>query len=99
LISNEIGCLVTRDDWYVDEMLDQFDPGYHVRDLFVTGLYYWSPDGNYIVLSIDPSSPGSDDGAWATAAIVDSAGERLQLIRRGWLLADNPWRPAIVGSN
>ncbi len=94
LVSTAITCPITKEDFQVDEYLEQFPRDGIPRLLYVQD-YDWSPDGNYIILLVDPAPPGSDDGGQEAIAVVDSMGEILNLFVDGWHWFNYPWRPSI----
>lgn len=94
LVSTVIICPIVTEDLQVDEYLEQF-PSHGIPRLLHVQDYDWSPDGKYIVLLVDPAPPGSDDGAQEALAVIDSAGEILQLFIDGWHWLNYPWRPSI----
>lgn len=60
-----------------------------IADTFIID-YGWSPDGRYLWLVINPSSPRSDEGIYAKIATAAADGSQFQVLGFGDAIG---WRP------
>ncbi len=94
LATEAITCPVTRDDLQIEAYLERFGMEDGVAYLNIRN-YEWSPDSQFIALTVAPAPPPSDDGMGATVAVAEISGENLRVIVDGSLPYYNPWRPPI----
>ena len=89
LASREITCPIN------ETLLTLANLGADVGGVTYLVDYQWSPDGRYLVLDIDPSSPEGDDRTLTQVATMARDGSQLHLWGFG-LSWDAEWRPQII---
>jgi len=89
LASREIACPIN------ETILAPSNLGADVGGVTYLVDYQWSPDGRYLVLDIDPSSPEGDDRTLTQVATIARDGSQFHLWGFG-LSWNAEWRPQIV---